>query len=91
MAPNTRELNFVGQLRTGQLTDFFRITSDVWSLALTVLEVALNRFPFPGEGEPPLNGPIELFTYVMSMPPPALKDEPGIKWSNAFRDYLRES
>lgn len=34
-------------------------TSDIWSLGLTLAEIAMNRFPFPPEGEPPL-GPIDL-------------------------------
>jgi mitogen-activated protein kinase kinase len=44
-------------------------------MALTVLEVALNRFPFPGPGEATLNGPIELLTYLTTMDPPAVPDE----------------
>lgn len=67
----------------------YTITSDVWSLGLTVLELASNRFPFPPEGEPPL-GPIDLLSYVISMNVPELKDDPeaGIKWTKAFRDFL---
>lgn len=70
------------------------ITSDVWSTALTVLEVALNRFPFPSTGEAPLNGPIELLTYLIKMDSPVkvlLADEAegeGVKYTNAFKDFV---
>jgi len=68
-----------------------RINSDVWSAALTVLEVALNRFPFPGPNEAPLNGPIELLTYLVRMPTVVIPDEPevGIKYTNAFRNFIQ--
>ncbi|EPY52641.1 STE/STE7 protein kinase Pek1 [Schizosaccharomyces cryophilus OY26] len=65
----------------------YTISSDIWSLGLTLMEVALNRFPFPPEGSPPLM-PIELLSYIINMPPPALPEEPGITWSKAFRHFL---
>lgn len=67
----------------------YTITSDVWSLGLTVLELASNRFPFPPEGEPPL-GPIDLLSYVITMNVPELKDDPaaGVKWTKVFKDFL---
>lgn len=60
-------------------------------MAVTVLEVALNRFPFPDPGEAPLNGPIELLTYLMKMDKIELPDEPavGIKYTNAFRNFIQ--
>ena len=62
----------------------------IWSLGLTVHEVAMNRFPFPPEGEPPL-GPIELLTYIIAMDTPALQDDPatGVKWTKAIQDFVR--
>jgi mitogen-activated protein kinase kinase len=67
----------------------YTITSDVWSLGLTVLEVASNRFPFPPEGEPAL-GPIDLLSYIVSMKVPELKDDAasGVKWTRIFKDFL---
>lgn len=67
----------------------YTITSDVWSLGLTILELASNRFPFPAEGEPPL-GPIDLLSYVINMKVPVLQDDEaaGIKWSKALRNFI---
>jgi len=75
------------RIRGGQ----YSINSDVWSMAVTVLEVALNRFPFPAPGEAPLNGPIELLTYLLRMEAVELRDEPenGIKYTNAFRNFIQ--
>ncbi|GAA6047412.1 hypothetical protein JCM3770_001292 [Rhodotorula araucariae] len=75
------------RIRGGQ----YSINSDVWSMAVTVLEVALNRFPFPAPGEAPLNGPIELLTYLLRMGTVELRDEPevGIKYTNAFRNFIQ--
>ncbi|GAA5975464.1 hypothetical protein JCM11641_004272 [Rhodosporidiobolus odoratus] len=75
------------RIRGGQ----YSINSDVWSMAVTVLEIALNRFPFPGPGEAPLNGPIELLTYLVRMDKVELADEPevGIKYTNAFRNFMQ--
>ncbi|UZJ52245.1 hypothetical protein CBS101457_001565 [Exobasidium rhododendri] len=67
----------------------YTITSDVWSLGLTILELASNRFPFPPEGEPAL-GPIDLLSYIVTMKVPELQDDAisGIKWTKAFKDFL---
>ncbi|GAA5854405.1 hypothetical protein JCM8547_001810 [Rhodosporidiobolus lusitaniae] len=75
------------RIRGGQ----YSINSDVWSMAVTVLEIALNRFPFPAPGEAPLNGPIELLTYLVRMEKVDFPDEPalGIKYTNAFRNFIQ--
>lgn len=67
----------------------YTVTSDVWSLGLTIMEVAQHRFPFLPENHEPLM-PIELLTVIVNMPAPELADEPseGIKWSQAFRHFL---
>lgn len=75
---------------------YHRITSDVWSLVLTVLEVALNRFPFPLPGEPPLPngaaGYFELLSYVQAMENPVrvLDTIEGVKYTKAFKEFVRE-
>lgn len=68
----------------------YTVTSDVWSLGLTLMEVAQQKFPFLAEGHNPLM-PIELLTFIVNMPPPELSDEPeeGIKWTESFRHFLR--
>lgn len=64
----------------------YTVTSDVWSLGLTLMELAMNRFPF--DASAPLT-PIELLTQIVNSPPPELPDEPGIKWSDSFRHFLK--
>lgn len=68
----------------------YTVTSDVWSLGLTIMEVAQHRFPFLPENHEPLT-PIELLSVIVNMPAPDLKDEPeeGIKWSESFRHFLK--
>ena len=61
----------------------------MWSLGVSLLELAYNRFPFPPDGEPFL-APIELLTYITNSPLPQLEDDEahGIRWSRAFRDLV---
>ena len=70
----------------------YTITSDVWSLGVTLLEVAQHRFPFPANGTEmqPRAGLIDLLTYIVRQPIPKLKDEPehGIKWSECFKYFI---
>lgn len=70
----------------------YTITSDVWSLGVTLLEVAQHRFPFPADGTEmqPRAGLIDLLTYIVRQPIPKLKDEPdsGIRWSNNFKYFI---
>ncbi|PVU96446.1 hypothetical protein BB561_001175 [Smittium simulii] len=51
----------------------YAVTSDVWSLGLSLLEIALNRFPFPPEGAPRLTI-IELLDYIVRVPIPSLPE-----------------
>ncbi|KAF2125910.1 Pkinase-domain-containing protein [Dothidotthia symphoricarpi CBS 119687] len=70
----------------------YTITSDVWSLGVTLLEVAQHRFPFPADGTEmnPRAGMIDLLTYIVRQEIPKLKDEPanGIKWSENFKYFI---
>jgi mitogen-activated protein kinase kinase len=70
----------------------YTITSDVWSLVVTLLEVAQHRFPFPADGTEmqPRAGLIDLLTYIVRQPIPKLKDEPnsGIRWSDNFKYFI---
>lgn len=70
----------------------YTITSDVWSLGVTLLEVAQHRFPFPADGTEmqPKSGLIDLLTYIVRQPIPKLKDEPenGVKWSENFKSFI---
>lgn len=70
----------------------YTITSDVWSLGVTLLEVAQHRFPFPADGTEmqPRAGLIDLLTYIVRKDIPKLKDEPDhrIKWSESFKYFI---
>ena len=70
----------------------YTITSDVWSLGVTLLEVAQHRFPFPADGTEmsPRAGLIDLLTYIVREPIPQLKDEPlhRLKWSDSFKYFI---
>ncbi|KAG4306064.1 hypothetical protein PORY_000052 [Pneumocystis oryctolagi] len=68
----------------------YNVTSDIWSLGLTLMEISQNRFPFPPEEERPLM-PIELLNYIVNISNLELADEPinKIKWSNDFKHFLK--
>lgn len=60
-------------------------------MAVTVLEVAVNRYPFPGPGEAPIQSPVELLMYLARADVAKLEDEPehGIKYTNGFRNFIQ--
>lgn len=65
----------------------YTAAADVWSLGVTLMEVAMNRFPYDTTCTP-----IELLYQICaSEEPPRLEDEPelGVKWSDSFRHFLR--
>ena len=75
----------------------YSVTSDVWSLGLTLLEVAEAHFPlFPkdsnGNTAPNQNDempPIELLMMILNFKP-ELKDEPeyNLIWSDSFKNFI---
>ncbi|KAK4684014.1 mitogen-activated protein kinase kinase, partial [Tremellales sp. Uapishka_1] len=68
----------------------YTIRADVWSLGLSLHEVAHLRFPFPPEGESQSVAPIELLSYIVSAPVPRMiNDETlGRKWSANIEDFM---
>ena len=60
----------------------YKVSADVWSLGLTIMEVAQNRFPFPS-----VLSPIELVTYIANLPAPTLSEE--YVWSEELKDFLK--
>lgn len=68
----------------------YSIKADVWSLGLTLHEIAHLRFPFPPEGENQAVAPIELLSYIVTAPVPGLVDNPAIgrKWTPEIRAFV---
>ncbi|KAF9521534.1 kinase-like protein [Crepidotus variabilis] len=64
----------------------YTIRSDVWSTGITLLELAMNRNPFP-----PDLSPIELMMYITSGDPPRLEDEDGRQWGSDMKDFIRNT
>ncbi|CAG8573054.1 5205_t:CDS:2 [Dentiscutata heterogama] len=62
----------------------YKVSADVWSLGLTIMEVAQNEFPFPYS---PTVAPIELVSHIVNQPAPVLKDDH--EWSAELKDFLR--
>jgi mitogen-activated protein kinase kinase len=87
-------LHFTDDLQPERIQGLsYTITSDVWSLGVTLLEVAQHRFPFGQSDESGGHaraGLIDLLTYIVRQPIPELKDEPelGIKWSDNFKYFI---
>ena len=66
----------------------YTITSDVWSLGVTLLEAAQQRFPFLDAS--PRAGLIDLLTLIVRGPVPKLEDveEKGVRWSEEFKYFI---
>lgn len=67
----------------------YSVTCDVWSLGLTILEVAQGHFPFGSEKITANIAPIELLVMILTFTP-ELRDEPecNISWSNSFKSFI---
>lgn len=67
----------------------YSVTSDVWSLGLTLLEVAQGHSPFDTDKLAANMPPIELLMLILTFTP-NLRDEPdmGIIWSKSFRSFI---
>lgn len=65
----------------------YTVTCDVWSLGLTMLEVASCKFPFAVDNSQ--MGPIELLQLILEYEP-KLEDVPdeGIFWTDAFKSFI---
>ncbi|WWC95522.1 hypothetical protein V866_002387 [Kwoniella sp. B9012] len=68
----------------------YSIKADVWSLGMTLHEVAHLRFPFPPEGENQSVAPIELLSYIVTAPTPVMIDDPSVGrvWSDGFKSFM---
>ncbi|OXC68753.1 hypothetical protein AYX13_02679 [Cryptococcus neoformans] len=68
----------------------YSIKADVWSLGMTLHEIAHLRFPFPPEGENQSVAPIELLSYIVTAPVPVMIDDlsVGRMWSEPIKDFM---
>ncbi|KZO93301.1 kinase-like protein [Calocera viscosa TUFC12733] len=62
----------------------YSVRSDVWSLGLTLMELARTEPIYPVD-----LGPIELITYIVGSQPPTLDDAAG-DWSDEMKDFFRQ-
>ncbi|CUM49616.1 unnamed protein product [Debaryomyces tyrocola] len=65
----------------------YTVSCDIWSLGLTLLEVAICRFPFITDDT--MVGPIELLSLILEYEP-RLNDIPeqSIFWSDSFKNFI---
>ncbi|KND03692.1 STE/STE7/MEK1 protein kinase [Spizellomyces punctatus DAOM BR117] len=61
----------------------YSVQSDVWSLGITLMELALGKFPFPPEGKP--LSVFELLEYIVNEPVPTL---PAGQFSEELEGFI---
>lgn len=61
----------------------YDIRADVWSLGITLVELATGAYPYRG-----CNTDFEVLTKVLEADPPSLPDNQG--FTNDFRDFVRQ-
>ncbi|KAL7424917.1 Protein kinase C signaling pathway involved MAPKK protein [Cryptotrichosporon argae] len=68
----------------------YYINADVWSLGITLHEVAHLCFPYPTEGEGRTFAPIELVSNIVIAPAPAMVDDPAVGrvWTEQIKDFM---
>ena len=63
----------------------YSVQSDVWSLGISLMELAIGKFPFPPEG---IVLPIfDLLQYIVNEPVPPL---PADQFSEEFQDFCNK-
>lgn len=67
----------------------YSVSCDVWSLGLTLLEVARGLFPYPMHTDGSPLGPIEMLSLILEYEP-RLEDIPedGIAWSDSMKSFI---
>lgn len=67
----------------------YNVSCDVWSLGLTILEVAKGQFPYHLQTDSMPLGPIDLLSLILEYQP-RLEDSPheGIFWSESFKSFI---
>jgi mitogen-activated protein kinase kinase len=64
----------------------------VWSLGLTLLELAMNRFPLVNMNEDgsatPLQ-PFELLQTVVTFEMPSMNEEEGVVWTKSLQHFIK--
>jgi mitogen-activated protein kinase kinase len=61
------------------------VQCDVWSVGLTMMEVAIGKFPFPPDGKP--MSIFELLEFIINEPVPRL---PEGAFSSRFEDFMTQ-
>ena len=67
----------------------YTIKADVWSLGVSLHEVAHLRYPFAPEGETRYLAPIELVTHIVNTEIPEMRNDTSVgrTWSEPIKDF----